>query len=190
MEGIEKLITSSLIRRKKYGKSSIIVVTHIGYEPPREILDGVEERLASKYSLKRVYLKDLSPNPVAKLIELSDTNGSDIFSIICDSETLRHKGPTIMADFNIYRGTYVEASISSVFWLPIDQLKLFNQYASNFLDFRNRFIDLAKSYQKGDKAGSYLKTESFVNRKKEKEFGHRIKSLPPKKQIKNSFSIC
>ncbi len=136
-------ILSRLLPRQAAGKSAIILVIHAGNEPPDALLNSVEDDLVQKgRKVLRVNLTELAPNPVAELVALRKENHTDIFSILFDIETLGANASNVISALNIHRNTYAKRGVRAIFWTPILAMPLFGKYASNFLDFRTRVIEV------------------------------------------------
>lgn len=168
---IEKIVFPFL-RRKKRKKASIIIVTFWGNEPPIDIVNRVEKNITEDgHNHQKVYFSDLAPNPVINLIKRK-SQGYDTFSVICAPQTLRGKeGKSLITALNIHRNTFVEKSLAAIFWIPRDELKIFTQYASNFLDYRIRFVDideeLIENKKNRERISPPYETLPFVNREEE-----------------------
>jgi hypothetical protein len=169
---VTEKIVYPLLRRKKRKKASIIIVTFWGNEPPIEIVNQVEKNITEDgYNHQKVYFSDLAPNPVINLIERKN-QGYDTFSVICDPQTLKGKeGKSLITALNIHRNTFVEESLSAIFWIPRDQVRIFSQYASNFLDYRTRFVDIDEeridNRKDRERTSSPYETFPFVDREDE-----------------------
>lgn len=134
-------IISPLIRRCRAGKAAIIVVLHPGDGAPKTLLAATEELLRDEnIRTFRVRLADLAPNPVPAMILMVQT-GIDAFSLVCDPETVRKDAGAVVNALNIHRNTYAGKGLCTVFWIPSYLFGDFADHASNFLDFRNRFIE-------------------------------------------------
>jgi len=135
-------IVAPLIRRCRAGKAAIIVVLHPGDDAPRAVLAAAEDLLRDEnIRTFRVRLAELAPNPVPALILMART-GIDAFSVVCDPETVRKDAGAVVNALNIHRNTYAGEGLCAVFWIPSYIFGEFADHASNFLDFRNRFIEI------------------------------------------------
>jgi tetratricopeptide (TPR) repeat protein len=139
-------IVAPLVRRRRAGKAGIVLVTYPGNESPYQLVQDVESVLADN-GLKafRVGLGELAPEPVARLAELRDRHGTDIFSIDCSAEQLGDGA--LVSALNIHRNTYARKGLCAIFWMPAQGMQLFARKASNFLDFRTRLVEVDQEGQ-------------------------------------------
>jgi len=135
-------IVSPLVLRHEAGEAAIVVVTHAGDKAPEDLLSSVEKALRSSgLSALRIGFSDLAPNPVAGLIKLTG-EGFDVFSIVCEPDTLREPYTGLVNALNLQRNSYTKEGLCAVFWMPSWGLRPFVEHASHFLDFRNRIVEV------------------------------------------------
>ena len=135
-------IVSPLIVRRNAEKAAIILVTHAGDDPPKTLLNKVEQEIETKgLKVHRLGLLELAPNPVAELVLLSQRD-IDVFSIVCEPKSLEESSGALITAVNIHRNTYAREGICAIFWMPIWGLRPFSNRAPNFLDFRTRLVEV------------------------------------------------
>ncbi|HEX9737260.1 MAG TPA: SUMF1/EgtB/PvdO family nonheme iron enzyme [Thermoanaerobaculia bacterium] len=134
-------IVAPLVRRRRARKAAIVIVTYPGQEPPPHLVRAVGDEFSkANLEMKWLGLSELAPNPVARLADLRDRSGIDVFSIDCGPEQLKYG--TLISSLNIHRNTFARQELCAAFWMPADGMEDFARQASNFLDFRTRLVEV------------------------------------------------
>ena len=155
-------IVQPLLRHWRKDLGSLFIVNH-GCGPIEDIRLEVRNSLREAgCKVLAVSLHELSPNPVARLVELRDEEGIDVFSVAVDVDRLGEDEGALVRALNLQRSIYARENLHAIFWIHRRGMRSFAQGASNFLDFRTRVVDFeSRDGPAGDPEGLDLRQSTL-----------------------------
>lgn len=145
-------LCSPLMTRATSGRAGLVVALLDGTFPTDDLLAQVETSFAAAgLAHEVVRFSALGDSPISELVGRCDAERKTVFSVLFDPESLNTNQSTTLdrlEALNLQRSRFAKAGLAVIFWIPHAGLRLCNQFASNFLDYRLRTVEVPAEWAK------------------------------------------
>ena len=133
---LEEIMTPILLRLE-VGQVPLVLVSHPGELPPDALYQAVTDTAkAAGIDTVEGRLDGFSPYLAAAM----ESREERLFSIVCPSSSL--DPPVHPRILNMTRSRWLDSKKALILWVPQAGMRTLSIHASNFLDFRDNYVDL------------------------------------------------
>jgi len=174
LEEITTSIVEPLLQHCQSGKAGLVLVLYSGRLPEAIYRKALEKAQSSGYQVEEIHFSELGSDPVKTLLSSRPKNTPRLAFVHFPRQPQLDKSfLKALNALNMQRGVFFNECLCAVFWVNEQSMRHLVEHASNFIDFRIRFIEIEGEPEKEAPVSKtlhnlpYLPSPLFFGRAKE-----------------------